>query len=133
MLHGASGATIMTAGLASASVLWPTRFGEQSGKLLGMAAIGGLLGPVLGGLLFSWGEASAFGVLALITLMVCPVMATSMAVIGGANEHTSSTVSIGVFSPTKFCSVSVSCWPLRPWPPGLLRLVFHFSSTMRWG
>ena len=97
MLHGASGATIMTAGLASASVLWPTRFGEQSGKLLGMAAIGGLLGPVLGGLLFSWGEASAFGVLALITLAVCPVMGVSTAVIGGANEHTSTTVSIGVF------------------------------------
>lgn len=97
MLHGASGATIMTAGLAAASVLWPTRFGEQSGKLLGMAAIGGLLGPVLGGLLFSWGEASAFGVLAIITLMVCPLMAMSTSVIGGANEHTSSTVSIRVF------------------------------------
>ena len=61
LLHGASGATIMTAGLAAASQLWPTRFGEQAGKLLGIAAIGGLLGPVFGGVLFAWGEASAFG------------------------------------------------------------------------
>ena len=97
MLHGASGATIMTAGLASASVLWPTRFGEQAGKLLGMAAIGGLLGPVLGGLLFSSSEASAFGVLAAITFLVGPVMAVSTSVLGGPNEETSSTVSIMVF------------------------------------
>lgn len=97
MLHGASGATIMTAGLASASVLWPTRFGEQSGKLLGMAAIGGLLGPVLGGLLFSWGEASAFGVLAIITFLVCPLVAVSMPVIGPPNEITSASISIKVF------------------------------------
>ena len=56
MVHGASGATIMTAGLAAASQLWPVRFGEQAGKLLGMAAIGGLFGPVLGGVLFTWGR-----------------------------------------------------------------------------
>ena len=53
LVHGASGAAVMTAGLAGASVLWPTRFGEQAGKLVGMAAIGGLLGPVIGGVLLS--------------------------------------------------------------------------------
>ncbi|DAC10001.1 MAG TPA: MFS transporter [Candidatus Poseidoniales archaeon] len=97
MLHGASGATIMTAGLASASILWPVRFGEQAGKLLGMAAIGGLLGPVLGGVLFSWGEASAFVVLGGLTLMVCPLMAISTSVVGGPNEHTTASVSLRVF------------------------------------
>jgi MFS family permease len=97
MLHGASGATIMTAGLASASRLWPVRFGEQAGKLLGMAAIGGLLGPVLGGVLFSWGEASAFVVLGGLTLLVCPLMAVSTSVIGGPSEQTTASVSLKVF------------------------------------
>ncbi len=97
MVHGASGATIMTAGLAAASQLWPTKFGEQAGKLLGMAAIGGLFGPVLGGVLFTWGEASAFTVLALLTGLVCPLMWTSREVVGGPREHTSSAVSIRVF------------------------------------
>ena len=97
LLHGASGATIMTAGLASASQLWPTNFGEQAGKLLGIAAIGGLLGPVLGGVLFTWGEATAFLVLACLTLAVCPVVLLAMRDIGGPSEMPSSSVSVRVF------------------------------------
>ena len=97
MVHGASGATIMTAGLAAASQLWPVRFGEQAGKLLGMAAIGGLFGPVLGGVLFTWGEASAFAVLALLTALVCPLFWSFIDVIGGPRMQISSTVSLRVF------------------------------------
>ena len=97
MVHGASGATIMTAGLAAASQLWPVRFGEQAGKLLGMAAIGGLFGPVLGGILFTWGEASAFAVLALLTALVCPLFWSSIDVIGWPRKQISSTVSLRVF------------------------------------
>ena len=97
MVHGASGATIMTAGLAAASQLWPVRFGEQAGKLLGMAAIGGLFGPVLGGVLFTWGEASAFAVLALLTALVCPLFWSSIDVIGEPRKQISSTVSLRVF------------------------------------
>lgn len=97
LIHGASGATIMTAGLAAASQLWPTRFGEQAGKLLGVAAIGGLFGPVLGGLLFTWGEGMAFMVLAGMTLAVVPVVFLAAAEIGGPSKGISGTVSIGVF------------------------------------
>ena len=97
MVHGASGATIMTAGLAAASQLWPVRFGEQAGKLLGMAAIGGLFGPVLGGVLFTWGEASAFTVLAILTALVCPMMWFSTEIIGGPREHATPSVSLRVF------------------------------------
>lgn len=97
LIHGASGATIMTAGLAAASQLWPTRFGEQAGKLLGVAAIGGLFGPVLGGLLFTWGEGMAFMVLAGMTLAVVPVVFLAAAEIGGSSKGISGTVSIGVF------------------------------------
>ena len=97
LLHGASGATIMTAGLASASQLWPTKFGEQAGKLLGIAAIGGLVGPVLGGVLFTWGEATAFLVLACLTLAVCPLVLLAINDIGGPNESVSNTVSVRIF------------------------------------
>ena len=97
LIHGASGATIMTAGLAAASQLWPTRFGEQAGKLLGVAAIGGLFGPVLGGLLFTWGEGMAFMVLAGVTFAVVPVVFFAANEIGGPSKGISGTVSIGVF------------------------------------
>jgi len=97
LVHGASGATIMTAGLASASQLWPTRFGEQAGKLLGIAAIGGLFGPVMGGLLFTWGDAWAFAVLGGLTLAVVPVVLLAMKEIGGPVEGSSATVSLRVF------------------------------------
>ena len=97
LIHGASGATIMTAGLAAASQLWPTRFGEQAGKLLGVAAIGGLFGPVLGGLLFTWGEGMAFMVLAGVTFAVVPVVFLAANEIGGPSKGISGTVSIRVF------------------------------------
>jgi len=87
----------MTAGLASASQLWPTRFGEQAGKLLGIAAIGGLFGPVMGGLLFTWGDAWAFAVLGGLTLAVIPVVLLAMKEIGGPVEGGSATVSLRVF------------------------------------
>lgn len=97
LLHGASGATIMTAGLAAASQLWPTQFGEQAGKLLGIAAIGGLLGPVFGGVLFAWGEALAFGFLAVTTLCVVPVVAYASGIIGRSQKPSLGTASIKVF------------------------------------
>ncbi len=97
LLHGASGATIMTAGLAAASQLWPTQFGEQAGKLLGIAAIGGLLGPVFGGVLFAWGEALAFGFLAATTLCVVPVVAYASRFIGRSQKPSLGTASIKVF------------------------------------
>ena len=96
LVHGASGATIMTAGLASASLLWPTRFGEQAGKLLGIAAIGGLFGPVIGGLLFTWGEATAFVVLGALTFAVVPVMSAARFDVGGPTPGASASVSIRV-------------------------------------
>jgi hypothetical protein len=87
----------MTAGLAAASQLWPTRFGEQAGKLLGIAAIGGLLGPVFGGLLFAWGEALAFGFLALVTFSVVPVIIYAGPSIGKAQEPSVGGASVKVF------------------------------------
>ena len=41
LIHGASGAAILTAGFAAASDIWPKKFGEISGKLIAMATIGG--------------------------------------------------------------------------------------------
>jgi DHA1 family tetracycline resistance protein-like MFS transporter len=82
LLHGASGAAVMTACLASASQLWPNKFGEQAGKLIAMAAIGGLLGPVLGGVLFQYFESVAFVVLSLVTISAVPVVWYSSSVIG---------------------------------------------------
>ena len=62
-----------------------------------MAAIGGLFGPVLGGVLFTWGEASAFTVLAILTALVCPLMWFSTEIIGGPREHATPSVSLRVF------------------------------------
>ena len=87
----------MTAGLASASQLWRTNVGEQAGKLLGIAAIGGLFGPVLGGVLFTWGEATAFLVLAYLTLAVGPEVLLAIKDIRGPSENASSTVSVRIF------------------------------------
>lgn len=133
LVHGASGATIMTAGLASASRLWPTRFGEQAGKLLGIAAIGGLFGPVLGGLLFSWGEARAFTVLGGLTLAVVPVVAFAMRDIGGPRTATSATVSIRVFFEDAILFrvgvlLAITTVATGPW-----KQVFLSSSTIPWG
>ena len=97
LVHGASGAAIMTACLASASQLWPTRFGEQAGKLIAMAAIGGLLGPVLGGFLFQYFGSAAFVVLSLVTLVAVPAVSYSSSIIGDAQEPTQGNVSLKVF------------------------------------
>lgn len=97
LLHGASGAAVMTACLASASQLWPNKFGEQAGKLIAMAAIGGLLGPVLGGVLFQYFGSVAFVVLSIATLSAVPVVWYSSSVIGDAQEPTQGNVSLKVF------------------------------------
>ncbi|MCS5533448.1 MAG: MFS transporter [Candidatus Poseidoniaceae archaeon] len=97
LLHGASGAAVMTACLASASQLWPNKFGEQAGKLIAMAAIGGLLGPVLGGVLFQYFGSVAFVVLSIATLSAVPVVWYSSSVIGDASEPAQGNVSLKVF------------------------------------
>ena len=139
MVHGASGATIMTAGLAAASQLWPVRFGEQAGKLLGMAAIGGLFGPVLGGVLFTWGEASAFTVLAIITALVCPLMWFSTEIIGGPREHATPSVSLRVFFSDRIlfrvgvllASTTVATGALEAGGPLVLDVALGLSSAAR--
>lgn len=97
LLHGASGAAIMTACLASASQLWPNRFGEQAGKLIAMAAIGGLLGPVLGGVLFEFFGSVAFVVLSLATISSVPLVWYASSVIGDAQAPAQGNVSLKVF------------------------------------
>ena len=95
--------SIMTACLASASQLWPNKFGEQAGKLIAMAAIGGLFGPVLGGVLFQYfdqvyGSGSiAFIILSLTTISVIPVVWYASSAIGDAQEPTQGNVSLKVF------------------------------------
>ena len=103
LMHGASGAAVMTACLASASQLWPNNFGEQAGKLIAMAAIGGLLGPVLGGVLFQYfdqvyGSGSiAFIALSLATISAIPFVWYASSAIGDAQEPTQGNVSLKVF------------------------------------
>ena len=97
LIHGASGAAIMTAGLSAASQLWPNNFGETSGKLLGVAAAGGLFGPVLGGVLFSWVGAKAFLLLGVITALVLPLMMYASRAIGVAQTPSQGNVSVKVF------------------------------------
>ena len=97
LIHGASGAAIMTAGLASASQLWPTNFGEQAGKLLAIATIGGLLGPVVGGVLFEYVDSGAFLFLAGATAAVIPLMWYASPAIGKSQTPTQGNVSIKVF------------------------------------
>ena len=60
LLHGLAGASIMTAGFSLASELWPLNFGETSGQLIGIAVVGGLLGPVVGGITFAYSPTLAF-------------------------------------------------------------------------
>ena len=97
LIHGASGAAIMTAGLASASQLWPTNFGEQAGKLLAIATIGGLLGPVVGGVLFEYLGSNAFLFLAIATSAVIPLVWYASPAIGKSQTPTQGNVSIKVF------------------------------------
>jgi DHA1 family tetracycline resistance protein-like MFS transporter len=97
LLHGASGAAVMTACLASASQLWPNKFGEQAGKLIAMAAIGGLLGPVLGGVLFQYFDSVAFVVLSLVTISAVPVVWYSSSVIGDSKGTSQGNIPLKVF------------------------------------
>jgi MFS family permease len=73
-MHGVSGAAILTAGLAAASQLWPNNFGEMAGSLIGMATVGALLGPVIGGWAFEIDASSAFLILAGITFIALPMV-----------------------------------------------------------
>jgi DHA1 family tetracycline resistance protein-like MFS transporter len=97
LIHGASGAAIMTAGLASASQLWPTNFGEQAGKLLAIATIGGLLGPVVGGVTFEYFDSGSFIFLAVATAAVVPLVWYASPAIGKSQTPTQGNVSIKVF------------------------------------
>lgn len=72
--HGVSGAAVLTAGLAAASQLWPQNFGEAAGSLIGMATVGALLGPVIGGWAFEIGASNAFLLLAGITFLALPIV-----------------------------------------------------------
>ena len=72
--HGVSGAAVLTAGLAAASQLWPHNFGEAAGSLIGMATVGALMGPVIGGWAFEIGASNAFILLAAITALPLPLV-----------------------------------------------------------
>jgi len=87
-LHGVSGAAILTAGLAAASQLWPNNFGETAGSLIGMATVGALLGPVIGGWAFEINASSAFLILAGITFLALPMVLYASKEIGHGESST---------------------------------------------
>ena len=96
--HGLAGAAVMTAGFAAASEIWPLKFGEISGKLVGTAVIGGLLGPVIGGLTFEYSETFAFLILSIIPALVIPFAFFASKKLSGKPENKAQGgVSIGVF------------------------------------
>ena len=97
LIHGASGAAILTAGFAAASQIWPTRFGEMSGKLIAMATIGGLLGPVIGGLSYEIDPNLAFILLAILTAGVIPLIYVTTNDLGKGDEPVQGGVPISVF------------------------------------
>ena len=98
LLHGLAGAAVMTAGFAAASEIWPLNFGEISGKLVGTAVIGGLLGPVIGGVTFEYSETFAFIILAVIPALVIPFALFASKKISGKSENTAQgAVALGVF------------------------------------
>ena len=97
LLHGASGAAIMTAGFAAASDIWPQNFGEISGKLIAMATIGGLMGPVLGGALYTFDEELAFFGLAAITAFVIPLVYVTTRELGHGSMPAQGSVPLKVF------------------------------------
>lgn len=81
-IHGVSGAAVLTAGLAAASRLWPNSFGATAGSLIGMATVGALLGPVIGGWAFEIGASNAFLLLAGITAAALPLVLYASKAIG---------------------------------------------------
>jgi DHA1 family tetracycline resistance protein-like MFS transporter len=97
LIHGASGAAILTAGFAAASQIWPTRFGEMSGKLIAMATIGGLLGPVIGGISYEIDPNLAFILLAILTAGVIPLIYVTTNDLGKVDEPVQGGVPISVF------------------------------------
>lgn len=97
LIHGASGAAILTAGFAAASDIWPTNFGEVSGKLIAMATIGGLLGPVVGGVSYTIGPQYAFIGLSVITAMIIPVVYVTTRELGQGSEPAQGSVPLMVF------------------------------------
>ena len=97
LIHGASGAAILTAGFAAASDIWPMKFGEISGKLIAMATIGGLLGPVIGGVAYTLGPQYAFIGLALITATIIPLVYVTTNELGLGGEPAQGSVPLKVF------------------------------------
>lgn len=97
LIHGASGAAILTAGFAAASDIWPNNFGEISGKLIAMATIGGLLGPVVGGVTYTIGPQYAFIGLAAITAAIIPVVYVTTKELGYGSEPAQGAVPLKVF------------------------------------
>ena len=97
LIHGASGAAILTAGFAAASDIWPKKFGEISGKLIAMATIGGLLGPVIGGVAYTIGPEYAFIGLALITALIIPIVYVTTRELGHGGEPAQGSVPLRVF------------------------------------
>ena len=98
VLHGLAGAAVMTAGFAAASEIWPLKFGEISGKLVGTAVIGGLLGPVLGGVTFEYSETFAFIILAMVPALVIPfAFFAAKKITGKPDNNAQGGVSLGVF------------------------------------
>jgi len=97
LIHGLSGAAILTAGFAAASDIWPTNFGEISGKLIAMATIGGLLGPVIGGVAYTLGPEYAFIGLAIITAAIIPVVYVTTKELGNGSEPAQGSVPLKVF------------------------------------
>lgn len=97
LIHGASGAAILTAGFAAASEIWPTKFGEISGKLIAMATIGGLMGPVIGGASYTLGPQYAFIGLATITALIIPLIYVTTKELGHGSEPAQGSVPLKVF------------------------------------
>ena len=97
LIHGASGAAILTAGFAAASDIWPTKFGEMSGKLIAMATIGGLMGPVVGGATYTLGPEYAFIGLAIITALIIPVVYVTTKELGHGSQPAQGSVPLKVF------------------------------------
>ena len=97
LIHGASGAAILTAGFAAASDIWPMKFGEISGKLIAMATIGGLLGPVIGGVAYTLGPHYAFIGLAVITATIIPLVYDTTKELGMGGQPAQGSVPLKVF------------------------------------
>jgi len=97
LIHGASGAAILTAGFAAASDIWPMKFGEISGKLIAMATIGGLLGPAIGGVAYTLGPHYAFIGLAVITATIIPLVYVTTKELGMGGQPAQGSVPLKVF------------------------------------